>query len=61
MFIGEFHPTINNNKISTDEKVSNSLDHIYREDGKGEILSTKSFTSQNEHYAEKRLESYLLQ
>ena len=39
----------------------NSLDHVYREDGKGEILSTMSFASQNEHYIEKRLESYSIQ
>ena len=44
-----------------DGNVSNSLDHIYREDGKGEVLSTMSFASQNEHYAEKRLESYSIQ
>lgn len=40
---------------------SNSLDHIYREDGKGEILSTMSFISESEPFAEKRLESYTLQ
>lgn len=44
-----------------DGNVSNSLDHIYREDGKGEVLSTMSFASQNEHYAEKRLEFYVIQ
>ena len=41
--------------------LSNSLDHIYRENGKGEILSTMSFASQNEPFAEKRLESYSIQ
>lgn len=41
--------------------VLNSLDHIYREDGKGEILSTISYASQSEHFAEKRLESYTIQ
>ena len=41
--------------------LSNSLDHIYRENGKGEILSTMSFSSQNEPFAEKRLESYSIQ
>lgn len=41
--------------------VSNSLDHIYRQNGKGEILSTMSFASQNEPFAEKRLESYSIQ
>ena len=41
--------------------VSNSLDHIYREDGKGEVLSTMSFASQSEPFAEKRLELYSLQ
>jgi len=40
---------------------SNSTDHIYRENGKGEILSTMSFGSQNVHFAEKRLESYTVQ
>lgn len=44
-----------------DGNQSNSLDHIYRENGKGEILSTMSFASQNEHFAEKRLESYSIQ
>lgn len=41
--------------------ISNSLDHIYREDGKGEILSTLSISFQAEPIAEKRLESYSLQ
>lgn len=41
--------------------LSNSLDHIYRKNGKGEILSTISFASQNEPFAEKRLESYSIQ
>lgn len=45
----------------TDGNITNSTDHIYRESGKGEILSTISYMSQNEHYAEKRLESYTLQ
>ncbi|NRD20042.1 hypothetical protein HNV08_08275 [Winogradskyella eckloniae] len=39
----------------------NALDHVYREDGKGEILSTLSFASDSEHYGEKRLESYSIQ
>ncbi|MFD2914172.1 hypothetical protein [Psychroserpens luteus] len=39
----------------------NSTDHIYREDGKGEILSTLSYASQSEHFAEKRLEAYTIQ
>jgi len=43
------------------DNFSNSTDHIYREDGKGEILLTKSFASQTEHFAEKRLESYTVQ
>lgn len=41
--------------------VANALDHIYREDGKGEILSTMSYVSENEHFAEKRLEFYSIQ
>lgn len=40
---------------------SNSTDHIYREDGLGEILTTKSFASQNSHFAEKRLNTYFIQ
>ncbi|MEM5564710.1 hypothetical protein WNY78_06325 [Psychroserpens sp. AS72] len=39
----------------------NSIDHIYREDGKGEILSTLSYASQSAHFAEKRLEAYTIQ
>ncbi|MBU2930250.1 hypothetical protein [Winogradskyella psychrotolerans] len=39
----------------------NGLDHVYREDGTGEILSTLSFASESDHYGEKRLESYIIQ
>lgn len=45
---------INNN-------VSNGLEHLYREDGKGQILGTITFASQSEHFAEKRLETYTVQ
>ncbi|MFP4845571.1 hypothetical protein [Winogradskyella sp. PE311] len=41
--------------------LSNSVDHIYREDGIGEILSTMSYMSQSDHFAEKRLEFYSLE
>lgn len=41
--------------------LSNSRDHIYRKDGEGEILGTMSFSSQSQHFAEKRLESYTVQ
>lgn len=41
--------------------LSNSLDHVYREDGKGEILRTLSLASQIEPFAHKRLEFYTLE
>lgn len=41
--------------------LSNSLDHIYREDGKGEVLSTMSYMSDQSPFAEKRLENYSIQ
>ncbi len=44
-----------------DGNLSNSLDHIYREDGKGEVLSTMSYMSDQTPFAEKRLENYSIQ
>lgn len=41
--------------------IANALDHIYREDGIGEVLSTMSFVTQSEHFIEKRLEAYTIQ
>ncbi|MGS2726221.1 hypothetical protein ACU8DI_06390 [Psychroserpens sp. BH13MA-6] len=44
-----------------DGNIANSLDHGYREDGIGEVLTTMSFVTETEHFIEKRLESYDLQ
>jgi len=44
-----------------DGNLANSLDNVYREDGKGEVLSTLSNMSDTEPFAEKRLEGYSIE